>query len=75
MSHIRTGAAVRSTATGKLGRTFRNPDGNIRGHVWVQWDGERDRQTVSLHNITLVADTYDTAKAWEATKAARGSAL
>lgn len=70
MSRIPTGAAVRNMTTGKLGRTIQNPGGNIRGHVWVQWDGERDRQTVSLHNIALVADTYDTARVWEATKAA-----
>ncbi len=53
---IPVGAAVRSNATGKLGRTFRNADGNPRGHVFVQWDGERDRQTVRISEVTLVAD-------------------
>lgn len=70
MSQIKTGAGVRHKGTGKLGRTFRNPDGNIRGHIFVQWDGERDRQTVSIHHVTLVADDYETAKTWDAAKAA-----
>lgn len=65
MSRIPINAGVRNKATGKLGRTFRNADGNIRGHIFVQWDGERDRQTVNINDITLVASDYATAKAWE----------
>lgn len=67
---IRAGAGVRSKTTGKLGRTFKQHAGNIRGHLWVQWDGERDRQTVSVHDVMLVANDYDAAKAWEAAKGA-----
>jgi hypothetical protein len=70
MSRIPIGAGVRSNITGKLGRAFRNADGNIRGHIFVQWDGDRDRQTVSIHHVTLVADSYEAAKSWDAAKAA-----
>jgi len=63
--NIRPGAAVLSKATGRLGRTFKQHAGKIRGHIWVQWDGERDRQTVRIADVALVADDYDTAKAWE----------
>lgn len=70
--NIRSGAGVRSKATGKLGRTFKQHAGKIRGTLWIQWDGERDRQTVSVNEVTLVADKYDTAKAWEAEKEAAG---
>lgn len=62
---IRAGAGVRHKRTGKLGRTFRNAGGNIRGHIFVQWDGERDRQTTSMDDVTLVSTTYEAAKAWE----------
>lgn len=68
MKGIPTGAGVRHKGTGTLGRTFRNPGGNIRGHLFVQWDGARDRETVSQHDVTLVATDYDTAKAWDAAK-------
>jgi hypothetical protein len=64
-TRIPAGAAVRSKATGTLGRIFRNPDGNLRGHVLVQWDGARDHQTVRIADVTLVAGQYETAKAWE----------
>lgn len=63
---IRADAGVRHKKTGKLGRTYRNPDGNIRGHLFIQWDGERDRQTVSIHEVVLVSNDYSAAKAWEA---------
>ena len=69
-SAIRTGAAVRDKASGRLGRTFRNSAGNIRGHLFVQWDGDRDRQTVCMSDVTFVAAEYETAKAWETAEAA-----
>lgn len=65
---IRSGAGVRSKTTGKLGRTFKQHAGKIRGTLWVQWDGERDRQTVSVNDVTLVADNYEAALAWDAAK-------
>jgi hypothetical protein len=61
---IRAGAAVRSKATGKLGRTFKQHAGKVRGTLWVQWDGERDRQTVDERDVTLVATNYWSAKAY-----------
>jgi hypothetical protein len=67
MGTVRAGAAVRSNSTGKQGRTFRN---TLRGYLWVQWDGERDRQTVRIRDVSLVADRYDAAKVWEAAEAA-----
>jgi hypothetical protein len=67
---IPIGAAVRSKATGRLGRTFRQRGGKMHGSLWVQWDGIRDRQIISAHYVTLVADKYATAKAWEAAKEA-----
>lgn len=63
--NIAAGSGVRHKGTGVLGRTFRNPQGNIRGHIWVQWDGARDRETVSIHHVTLVAAKYETAKGWD----------
>lgn len=68
MKGIRSGAGVRHKGTGKLGRTFKQHAGKIRGTVWVQWDGERDRQTVAISDVALVANDYDTAKAWDAAK-------
>lgn len=66
---IRIGAAVRSQVTGKLGRIFRQPAGNIRGHILVQWDSGRDHEAVRIADVTFVADNYDTTKAWEAAPA------
>jgi hypothetical protein len=66
---IPQGAGVRCDKTQRLGRVFRNPQGNIRGHIFVQWDGARDRCTVALRDVTYVAASYETAKAWDAAKA------
>jgi hypothetical protein len=67
---IPSGAAVRDIATGRLGRTFCNADGNIRGHLFVKWDGDRGRKTVRLSDVMLVANKYDAAKVWEVAEAA-----
>jgi hypothetical protein len=69
MSTIRIGAGVRDKATGRLGRVFRNSAGNMRGYLFVQWDGDRDRKTVRISGVSLVADKYETAKNWEASVA------
>lgn len=58
-SLIPAGAAVRDNKTGLLGKVFRNPHGNARGHITVQWDGDRDRKTVRLMEVSYVARDYD----------------
>jgi hypothetical protein len=70
MTRIPNGAAVRNKASGKLGRTFRPSSGRIRDCLVVQWDGDRDRKTVEIADVILVADDYWTAKTWETVKKA-----
>jgi hypothetical protein len=70
MTRIPNNGAVRSKATGKLGRTFRPHSGRIRGCIIVQWDGDRDRKTVDISDVVLVANDYVTAKVWEPEKEA-----
>jgi hypothetical protein len=70
MIRIPNGAAVRNKITGKLGRTFRPHSGRIRGCIVVQWDGKSSRDTVAIADVILVADSYDTAEAWETAKEA-----
>jgi hypothetical protein len=63
--HIPVGAGVREDKTGKLGRVCRNADGTARGHLFVQFDGERMRRTVRITEVSYVAKTYDDAREWE----------
>ncbi len=59
---IRVGAAVRDITAGTLGRTVRHA---LRGYICIQWDGDPDLDSVRIGDVTLVADKYQTAKAWQ----------
>jgi hypothetical protein len=62
------GAAVRSKATAKPGRIFRQLAANIHGHILVQWDtAETARRSESPMSPSLL--TITTLKAWEAAPA------
>ncbi|HEY2017543.1 MAG TPA: hypothetical protein VGH38_28755 [Bryobacteraceae bacterium] len=64
MAKIPVGAGVKETASGKLGKVCRQSGGTARGHLYVQFDGERERRTIGLQEVSYIAKTYEAAARW-----------